>query len=181
VKIQPDTKVHEIDPNAVTSDEVQEASEMLSALTAPPKNREIPRVDGAPDWAVIPPGFNPPKGVQLYFMRFRGAWTEKPNKGERQCILWSLSVGDEKNALSRARGDVLRTLDEMSKQTVRAIDGQLVDWTGTNAEANLDVWWNEIGPRCRALLQRHYTQTHNLSSKEQDDFFENCIAAVVRD
>lgn len=185
-------KTREIDPN-LDGDEpdpkqVSEAAELISKTAQQELDRETAKnadgyktVAGAPDWAKIPPDFNPPKGVQVFFMRFRQELTSNPAKGERQAILWCLSIHDEKMAMARARGDVLRTMSEMAKQTVRAVDGNLVDWTGADREASLDRWWEEIGPKCRSLIQRHYTMTHNVKPEEAADFFENCIVAVVRD
>jgi hypothetical protein len=171
----------EINPTDVQSDEiVEEAAKVVSNMLNPSASK-TKTVKGAPEWAIIPPGFSPPQGARVCFMKFRAEWTDTPEKGDRQCIIWSLSLMDERNALARARGDVLRTLDEMAKQTVRVVDGNMVDWTGKLREGDLDMWWNDIGPRCRTLIQRHYNQTHNLTAAEQEDFFENCIAVLVRD
>lgn len=132
---------------------------------------EIPD-EAAPDWAVLPPELKVPAGRQLYFVRFRAEWTDRPDKGDRQCILWSLTEADEKNALKRTRGDAMRGLDELSKQMVRAIDGKVVNWVGVSPA----TFWDEIGGRCRQLLKSHYTKTHMLGAEETADFFANCIA-----
>lgn len=129
-----------------------------------------------PTWVKVPPGFKPPKGEQVVFMLFRAEWTSNPNKGDRQAIAWPITVQDERNALARSKGDVLRSIDELAKQMCRYIDGLPIDWTGANPEASIDQFWNEIGPKCRNLVHRVYTQTHNLNDSEHADFFENCLA-----
>jgi hypothetical protein len=152
------------------------AMQALADTPAPKSMRDVEEADAIPPWATIPPNFNPPKGVQVIFMLFKAEWTANPRKGNRQAIAWPVTVMEEKNALSRARGDVLRSIDELSKAMVKYIDGVPVDWTGANREGNIDQWWNEVGPKCRNILHRIYTQTHNLSDDEHADFFENCIA-----
>jgi hypothetical protein len=114
-----------------------------------------------------------PPGRQVFFVRLRAGWTDRPDKGDRQCILWSLTEADEKIALRRTRGDVLRASDELAKQMVRAIDGQVVNWTSVSPV----TFWDEIGGRCRQLLKSHYAKTHVLGAEETADFFANCIAA----
>lgn len=131
---------------------------------------------GAPPWVKIPEGFKFPRGRQIAFVRFRAEWTDTPEAGERQAILWALTDADEKIALSRAMGDVNRAAGELAKQMVRAIDGYVSDWTGANGPANIDQWWNAIGGRCRGMLIRIFTQLHVLNEDERKDFFEHCIA-----
>ncbi len=135
---------------------------------------EAPAVNTSetPEWAAVPPDLKMPIGRQIYFLRFRARWTDRPDKGERQCLLWNLTEADEKLALRRTRGDAFRAVDELSKQMVRAIDGQSVNWTSVSPE----TFWNEIGGSCRQLLKNHYSKTHMLGAEETADFFANCIA-----
>lgn len=133
------------------------------------------RPGGAPAWVKIPEGFKFPRGRQVAFVKFRASWTDTPSKGDRQCILWSLTDADEKLALVRARGDVNRAASELAKQMVRALDGCSANWDGTPGGGNIDTWWNEIGGRCRGMLVRIFTQLHVLSEEERTDFFEKCI------
>ena len=155
---------------------IKRVMEALQGNQKPHDMRDLEEAPAMPDWVKLPPNFKPPKGVQVIFMLFRAEWTANPKKGDRQCIGWPVSVTEEKNALARARGDVLRSIDELAKQMVKVVDGVPVDWTGTNPEGNIDQWWNEVGPKCRNILHRIYTQTHNLNDDEHADFFENCIA-----
>ena len=47
------------------------------------------------------------------------------------------------------------------------------------AEADPDVFWEQIGLKCRTLLVNVFIQTHSLNADERRDFYENCIE--VRD
>lgn len=129
-----------------------------------------------PDWAIVPPGLKMPPGRQVYFVRFRAAWTDRPSKGERQCILWNLTESEEKHALRRTRGDALRAADELAKQMIRVIDGKPADWTGKDPGSAVGTFWDEIGGKCRQLLKSHYAKTHMLDTAETADFFGSCIA-----
>ena len=137
------------------------------------------QVTGIPPGFAVPANFAPPSGAQIQFVRFRAEWCGNKAKGDRFAICWPLTIHDERNALSRARGDMLRSLDELAKQFAHVIDGQYVDWTGKDLTANLDIWWSEIGPKCRNIMHRLYTQTHNLTDKETADFFENCVVVMT--
>jgi hypothetical protein len=129
-----------------------------------------------PEWVLIPPPpFKLPRRRVLSFLRFRAIWTDTPEKGDRQCILWNLTATDERFALQRSRGDGLRTITEYAKQMVRAIDGVVVNRSGTGA-GNVDAWWNEVGAKCRQLIINHYLRTHTLNTDERKDFFSNCVA-----
>lgn len=145
------------------------------SVVAPFAELPAARPGGAPAWVKIPEGFKFPRGRQVAFIKFKADWTDTPDKGERQCILWSLTDADEKMALVRARGDVNRAASELAKQMVRALDGFSADWSGNPGSGNIDTWWNEIGGRCRGMLVRIFTQLHVLSEDERTDFFENCI------
>ena len=131
--------------------------------------------EGVPEWAVLPPGLVYPKTRSVAFLRFHAKWTDTPGKGERQCIVWNLTVGDEKLALARTRGDHMRSLTECSKQMIRAVDGERVDWT-RGAQANVEQFWDEIGHACRQMIQNYYIKTHTLTDEDTIDFFANCIA-----
>ena len=129
-----------------------------------------------PAWVKIPEGFKPPKGRQIVAMRFRASWTDTPRKGDRQCIVWSLSEGDEKNAVKRTRGESALAMNELSKQMIRVVDGHVVDWSGSEPDADINTFWNEIGARCRQLIKNTYGKMHTLEPSEIVDFFYNCQA-----
>lgn len=180
-----------VDPNQVPATITPEEAPVVPAVplvAAPPQeaaasNRELVLPEatqtGAPPWATVPPGIQFPRGRQVLFVRFRAGLTETKWKGDRQAILWSISTGDKKLALGRALGDPNRLSDEMTRRMVRAIDGVLVDETGMPGAGNLDVWWDEIGEKCRSQLSRIFVQLHVISRDEAVDFFENCIAVRV--
>lgn len=143
----------------------------LQSVDAPP-----PSTDALPEWALVPDDLVIPPGRTVAVLRFRASWTDTPHKGDRQCLLWNLSVNDEKAALRRMRGEPLRTLEEMSKAMIRAVDGQKADWSGKPGAADVNTWWNDIGSRCRQMVKNYYAKTHALDPEEQMDFFANCIA-----
>ncbi len=139
---------------------------------------------GVPDWVTLPAGFRIPPGRVISFIRLKSEWTDTPNKGEvhsdgvryRQCAVWNLNGADEKQAITRTRGDSMRLVAELTKQMCRVIDGNKADWTGRPGPGSLDIWWDEIGAKCRQLVQNHYVKTHSLTEAERADFFEHCIA-----
>jgi hypothetical protein len=126
-----------------------------------------------PPWVKLPKGMQLPQGKQVFAVQFRAAWTDKPGKGDRQCLLWNLTEADEKFALKRCRGEVLRTLDELTKQMVRAVDGVEVNWLSVKP----DEFWNDIGGKCRSQLKSIYTKRHSFQEGEAADFLSNCVAA----
>ena len=132
-----------------------------------------------PDWVVMPPDLTIPPGRTVGFLRFRAPWTDCPEKGDRQCIVWNLSDMDERIAIKRTTmGDSMQLAGELSKQMIRAIDGVKVNWAAVKGPGCIDEFWKEIGSKCRQMVIRWYTQNHSLTDTEQADFFENC--AVVR-
>lgn len=141
-------------------------------------NLTVKESDTNPDWATIPAEMNVPKGRQVYFLRFRKEWTAAPSLGERQCVVWELSSGDKKIAISRAQGDTNRLADELTKQFIRVIDGQVADWTGAEGSGNVDSFWEHLGEKCRRKLNELFLKMHTMSVAESADFLENCI--VVR-
>ncbi len=136
-------------------------------------------VQRVPGWAKVPEGgFRFPKHRQVTFIRLRAEWTDTPTLGDRILILWNLSPGDEAFALKRAQGDVNRITDEMVKQCIRAIDGQVVDWGAMN-QSNPDVLWGQVGRKCRQLLLKMYLRINTLGASEVRDFLETCVAVVT--
>lgn len=156
---------------------------------------------GAPDWVKIPGGFRFPRGKALIFLRFRADWTDTPWKGEpimnpetgepysevimrdghpekrailwRQCICWPISVGDKNLAINRSMSSFAKMQDELTRQFIRVVDGHEVSW---DKAGELDVFWSELGERCRGLLHRMYTKLHVLDPESTQDFLQNCVA-----
>lgn len=146
-----------------------------------PEEKPAPRLppsagSSAPDWALIPANLRPPRGRQVIFVRIPALLTDSPVRGERQCIVWSLSDGDERLAADRCKGEASRASAEYTKQMLRAVDGSVVDWSKSKGPGSVDEFWREIGPKGRNLLVRLYSQLHMASDAELADFFENCIA-----
>lgn len=162
----------EVDPNAAKQDE-----------------GGIPRVTntaGKPDWCKpFPPNFKIPKGKRPVFIRFRAGWTEIPDMGERQCVCWGITVGEEHIADKRAEDSGTRAVHERAKLSVRLISHGgndtlvPVDHSKSERDADVDIFWEQIGLKCRTLITQVFLQTHSLSAEERRDFFENCIE--VRD
>ncbi len=138
-----------------------------------------PTSNEIPEWAKVPAGMKFPKGKQVIFMRFRPSMTDTPSKGERQAIIWSNSIGYQKLAYARADKDPNKMSEQLAKQTIRSVDGMRVDWSGEMTSANIDVWWDEVGPKCRGIIDKLYMQLHYASREEAVDFFENCVAVRV--
>lgn len=162
------------------------------------KLRIIPKSSDVPQWVRYPEGLVVPKGRRLVFMRFPSTWTSTPHVGFplpvedagavklggvaglwRQCICWDMSVGDEKIAASRSLGSQFRFNVELTKQMVRVVDGFLVNDDGSEGPGNLEVFWEQLGKRCRDVLSEVWVRTHRLSTEEQTSFFEHCIALVT--
>ena len=131
-----------------------------------------------PEWVSFPQGFRIPPGKEITFLYFKSSWTDRPDKGDRWILMWPLSDADEKLAIKRTRGESGRTLSEMTKGTIRLIDGKRADWTG-NVDAvvaySVDRFWDELGSKCRQMVTTIYLKTHSLSREEQADFLENCV------
>jgi hypothetical protein len=164
----------EDEPMPLLADEAQTAREGDDAVA------ETPAAPGTlPEWAreAIPADLTIPPGRTVVVMKFLPEWTDAVHKGERTCVMWNLSVGDEKLANQRGGDNYHNNLIEKAKQMIRAIDGRIVDYTGKNPTANLDTWWNEIGLKCRALVTNHYYRAHSLTTTEKMDFLAHCCVA----
>lgn len=134
-------------------------------------HRDSAIVQGAPDWALIPPNMQIPSGVEVSFMRI-------PLKGggDVQLMTWELGVRDER--MGRARADAggagARLVEEMAKQMIRAVDGKPISW-GDPLE--VERVWDKIGAKYRNLLSAYYLKLHQLDDEERLDFFENRVVA----
>ncbi len=135
-------------------------------------------VSALPQWArdAIPESLRIPEGETVYVMRFLREWT-KDRRQDRTCVMWQLSVGDEKLANQRGGDNSGNVLMELSKQMVRAVDGKKVDYSGRNQGASLDAWWNAIGRKCRTLIVSTFIKVHSLSDAEKAYFLAHCVAA----
>lgn len=141
------------------------------------------RTNEPPPWAIIPPPSGArkmPPGRQIVYMRFRAEWTDTPDLGDRQCIMWNINVGDEKVAIQRA-GDFSASITrEFAKQQVRVVDGHWAEYgQPMRAPDGIDRWWNEIGYKCRSLIMNHWGKQHMLTANEKIDFLASCIAVRV--
>jgi hypothetical protein len=162
-----------------TEPELQDpALDTLAACAVAEDEDDEADVTKLPAWArdAIPPDLKIPKGETVYVMRFLAPWT-KSKTVDRTCVLWSLSIGDEKLANQRGGDNSQNTLLELAKQMVRAIDGHRIDYTGRKPEASIDKWWNDIGRKCRTLIVSTFIRMHSLSDDERAYFLAHCVAA----
>jgi hypothetical protein len=147
--------------------------------TADERIASAPVVEGVPEWAELPPGFAPPPGKRLGWMRFRADWTDAPQKGDRWCMMWTLSESEEKMAYKRSGGDSARVVMELAKATIRVIDGVKADRTGAMGIGSVNIFWAELGTKCRQMVTNYYLKSHTLSAEEQQDFFANCFVVTT--
>lgn len=132
-----------------------------------------------PEWVDLPADLKIPRGTSIGFIQFLGAWTVVPHKGDRQCVVWPLTDLDERLAYSRIANNPASAANELAKQMIRSVDGVKVDaGARPGAPGCVDDFWREIGPKCRGMVIRYYSRTHNMSSEETAYFLENCV--VVR-
>jgi len=153
------------------------AGERIAARLATPATGA--KIEGVPEWASIPPGFEIPPGKRCGWMLFRAEWTDAPAKGDRWCMMWPLSEAEEKIAYKRSNGEATKAIAELTKASLRIVDGVKADRTGTSAPGSVGVFWAEIGTKLRQMLQNYYLKTHTLSSEEQQDFFANCFVVTT--
>lgn len=159
------------EPDDVVSADMDEAGEEVPSPALPASGG-----DDIPPGFMMPTDLRIPKGAQVVFIRIPAEMTATPLKGERQCLVWAITDGEEKLANDRCEGKSNRAPAEYTKQMIRAIDGVRVDWSKTRGPGSIEEFWREIGPKSRNLLMRIYTQVHLASDEEARSFFENCVA-----
>ena len=148
--------------------------------TAPARFISLPEpISAPPPWAKVPTDLVFPHSLSPLYVLFRAEWTYAPKKGDRQCILWPLSDADEFQAAQRSANFPTRAFAEQVKGTIRAVDGYKADWTGRNSPGSIDVFWREIGMKCRGMLDSLFVKMHVLGPQEQADFFESCVVQVA--
>jgi hypothetical protein len=135
-------------------------------------------IEGLPEFASLPKGYEIPPGKRCGWMLFRAEWTDAPAKGDRWVMMWPLSVAEEKMAYKRSQGDSTQAVNELAKATIRLIDGHKADRTGTVCPGSVNIFWAEIGTKLRQMIQSYYLKTHQLSLEEQQDFFSNCFVVT---
>lgn len=150
-------------------DAVEEAANLKPLSFPNATNASIPQ------WAIRPPDLQIPRYKKVFYLRFRADMTDTPSKGERQAIIWSNNLADQKLAVMRSNKDPNQMAEQMAKQMIRAVDGHVADWTGELGAGNIDIWWDAIGPKCRSILDRLFVQMHVATKEDLADFFENCV------
>lgn len=134
-----------------------------------------------PEWAVTPDGLKlPDEGSQIAFIRIPAKWTRTPGKGDRVCICWPIGETEERLAYQRARGDMVRSVSELAKSSIRAIDGHKTDWSGNmNKPGSITSFWNDIGAKGRGMIRNYYIKTHTVTDEEALDFFSQHFVSVT--
>ena len=182
---------------------VEEAASSLE-LKAEDPEKEDPEEGAIPSWAqdYLPANFRIPRGKQVTFMRFPSAWTDEPEKGvktvyrkgkkggpytesealTRVIVIWPLSLAEANQARKRAK-QPRDTLEELTKQMIRACDGRRADWSGSWAKdpenlVDVNSLWRELGIKVHPLLQNAYMKMHSLDDEQLADFYLNCIASA---
>lgn len=169
--------IDDLAPDEELTPEEMEALESAQQETGQSKlakalNPKSALVQGAPPWADIPPTLIIPRGVEVAFMKFA---LRDPPGAELQIILWELGVRDERMARARTQGDQgTRLLDEMTKQMIRVIDGEVVGWGNPLV---VEAAWERIGPKYRNVLNAWYMKAHHLEDEERVDFFQHSVVA----
>jgi len=136
---------------------------------------------GPPEWGHIPQGLNlPAVGTQVAFLRIPAKWTRNPSQGDRTCVVWPIGETEERLAYGRSRGDVTRSMTELTKAAIRAIDGHRADWSGDlKKEGSVTEFWTSIGPKGRSMIRNWYLKTHSVSDEEALDFFSNHFVSMT--
>ena len=181
--------------DALVAARAENRAELASSLEAAiaelaPKPRragsffDLPEPGPLPDWARVPAGtperpWRPPADIQVIPVLFRAHLTRAPQKGDRTCLLWELSDGEERVAILRARGDANRVQTELAKQMIRSVDDQPADWSGLATPGSVEQFWREIGAKYRTMIVHLYNQLHVMTRQESDDFLDNCVAVVT--
>lgn len=137
-------------------------------------------VSETPEWAKLPPGLKLPKaGCTVAYLRVPAQWTTDPSKGDRWCCCWVIGETEERLAYQRARGDMHRSISELAKATIRVVDGNKADWSGTKKPGDVSEFWTAIGPKGRQMVRNYYVRTHTVSEEEQLAFFSQHFAVVT--
>ena len=163
--------------NAITDEELLELQQKGVGRNLDPSQLNAPKqsakLDGAiPEWSQMPPSLKVPRGKVVAFMRFEKDKTDASWLGDRNIVLWSLTIRDERHARQRTFGEPSRIYEEMAKGMIRAIDGK--DMTG---EIGLvEAFWDEIGPKNRQMLMAWYHSQHGMTDEARLYFFANCVA-----
>ena len=138
-----------------------------------------PDPNAIPAWVKLPDDAPLPSVPDICFMRFRAKWTRTPSLGDRVVVLWPLSWEEEKLATRRAGGDSVFIPTYQALQCIRFIDGMKADWTGRSRPGvsyEVMKFNNEIGKKCRHMIENYYARVHMLDNEELSDFFVNGFA-----
>lgn len=133
-----------------------------------------------PEWATVPAGVKmPPPGCSVAFVRIRAAWTTNPAKGDRWCMLSAIGETEEKLAYSRARGEQMRSVTELSKACIKVVDGTKASWDPVAKKGSVSEFWTSIGAKGRQMIRNYYVRTHTVSEEETLSFFAKDFVNVT--
>lgn len=89
--------------------------------------------------------------------------------GCKEIGLIELNADEELMATRRCRNDLTRLAYELSKESLRMIDGKMVK-TG---DGSADRAWNAMHPKVRGLVIQAYAEVHNAKSEEAAGFLQS--------
>lgn len=165
-------KEEEVSPEeeAALQEHAAEENKSAGQRLADAANPKSAIVEGAPDWAMIPPALVIPRNYEIAFMQI-----PKRGGGMYSIVIWELSVRDEKQARARTMGNADRAIEECAKQMIRAIDGEMVSW---GSPLKMEKFWDDIGSKYRAVLVTWFLKAHQLEAEERVDFFANRVVSL---
>lgn len=120
---------------------------------------------------VLPAGLKKPQGVVA------AEYTLKDKNGNPvRIIMWELSLKEELLANKRARGGDVGI--QLLRLSIRAIDGEVVDWKDGVGDAMLDHLFQTITSSGRSLLVEAWRRQCTPSPEETEDFFASVKSGV---
>jgi hypothetical protein len=127
---------------------------------------------GDEDAFTLPAGLKPAKGTVVIEYTFWPALHGDEKRGDIKAVIWELSFREDKLAMKRGRGEMADSVYQLLRMSIRAVDGDPVDWTdGGKADVMLDRLLEDIGQKGRALLLEAYKRMSIPTEEESEAFF----------
>jgi hypothetical protein len=86
-----------------------------------------------------------------------------------------LTVDQELTASKIGRFDTMKTQYEAAKMAIAQADGKDV----MNGDGAIDVLWEKVGPKMRALVLQAYNEISSANGEEEAAFFKSRSVKVV--
>lgn len=118
---------------------------------------------------VLPPGAKkPPEAVAAEYRLPTG----------QVVIMWEVTPAEERMIHKRAKGDEYEFARHYLRQSIRVIDGEVVDWKEGKGDAMVDRLFREIGLKGRSLLNEAYRRQCLATDEETERFFGSVKTGV---